>query len=102
MFARRVTLELKPHALKKFSGRFRERDSSDPAPPERVPGGTDSRHPATNRNGRHQDKESAEAYHREFYPEVAKLVAKFADGTPIIRNFEVEYATYRKFATVAV
>jgi hypothetical protein len=49
-----------------------------------------------------EDKESAEAYHREFYPEVAKLVAKFVDGTPIIRNFEVEYATYRKFATVAV
>lgn len=49
-----------------------------------------------------EEKEFAEAYHRQVYPEVAKIIAKFVEETPIVKNFEVEYATYRKYATVTV
>jgi len=49
-----------------------------------------------------EEKEFAEAYHRQVYPEVAKMIAKFVEETPVVKTYEVEYATYRKFATVAV
>jgi heme-degrading monooxygenase HmoA len=49
-----------------------------------------------------EEKEHAEAYHRHVYPEIAKVMAKFVEETPIVKNYEVEYATYRKFATVAL
>jgi heme-degrading monooxygenase HmoA len=49
-----------------------------------------------------EEKEFAEAYNRQVYPEVAKIIAKFVEETPIVTNFEVEYATYRKYATVTV
>ncbi|HTS11909.1 MAG TPA: hypothetical protein VMH00_07320 [Candidatus Limnocylindrales bacterium] len=49
-----------------------------------------------------EEKEDAERYHRDVYPHVVKMFNKFVEGTPIIKNFEVEYATYRKFETVAL
>jgi hypothetical protein len=49
-----------------------------------------------------EEKEYAQAYHRQVYPEIAKVIAKFVEETPIVKNYEVEYATYRKFATVAL
>jgi len=48
-----------------------------------------------------EEKEHAEAYHRQVYPDVAKIVAKYVEETPVVKNFDVNYATYRKFATVA-
>lgn len=49
-----------------------------------------------------EEKEFAEAYNRQVYPEVAKIIARFVEETPVVKNFEVEYATYRKYATVTV
>jgi heme-degrading monooxygenase HmoA len=43
-------------------------------------------------------KENAEAYHRGSYPEVLKALAKVVDGTPEIRNFEVANSTLQKIA----
>jgi hypothetical protein len=50
-----------------------------------------------------QDKEFAEIYNREFYPEVVKILNKYAEGLPVVKTFEVKYATlpaFQKFATV--
>lgn len=51
-----------------------------------------------------ENKEFAENYNREFYPEVVKIVNKYVEGLPIVKTFEVEYATlpaFQKFVTVA-
>jgi heme-degrading monooxygenase HmoA len=105
MFARHITLQLKPHAqnelpivfqreilpiLRRQKGFLEELLLVTPLKTEMVA------------ISLWEEKEFAEAYQRQVYPEVAKLIAKFVEETPIIRNFEVEYATYGKFATVAV
>lgn len=48
-----------------------------------------------------ETKEHAETYHREFYPEVEKIVGRFAEGTPIIKKFDTEFATFRMPAFAA-
>jgi hypothetical protein len=51
-----------------------------------------------------ENKEFAEIYNREFYPEVVKILNKYVEGLPIVKTFEVEYATlpaFQKFVTVA-
>ena len=45
-----------------------------------------------------EQKENAEAYHRGAYPEVLKTLAKVVDGTPEVRNFDVGTSTFRKIA----
>ena len=52
-----------------------------------------------------ENKEFAEIYNREFYPEVVKIIDKYVEGLPVVKTFEVEYATlpaFKKFATVSV
>ena len=51
-----------------------------------------------------ETKEFAETYHRESYPEVVKILNKYIEGLPVVKTFDVEYATlpaFQKFATVA-
>jgi heme-degrading monooxygenase HmoA len=51
-----------------------------------------------------ENKELAEIYNREFYPEVVKIINKYVEGLPLLKTFEVEYATlpaFQKFVTVA-
>jgi len=48
-----------------------------------------------------EQKESAEAYNRETYPEVVKALAKVVEGTPQVRTFEVANSTFHKIATRA-
>jgi len=51
-----------------------------------------------------ENKEYAEIYNREFYPEVVKILNKYIVGVPLVKPFEVQYATFptfQKFATVA-
>jgi len=45
-----------------------------------------------------EKKESAEIYNRELYPEVEKMLEKFIEGFPIIKNFVAEYSTFHKIA----
>jgi|SRR5208282_677015 len=42
------------------------------------------------------NKEYAEMYHREVYPKIEKLVEKFAVGTPIVKKFEADYSTFHR------
>jgi hypothetical protein len=46
-------------------------------------------------------KEFAETYNREVYPQIEKIVARFVEGTPIVKNFETEYSTFHKIALTA-
>ncbi|MFZ0738760.1 MAG: hypothetical protein WBL70_06910 [Candidatus Acidiferrales bacterium] len=51
-----------------------------------------------------ENKEFAEIYSRESYPEIVKILNKYIDGLPVVKTFELEYATlpaFRKFATVS-
>jgi len=41
-------------------------------------------------------KEDAEAYLRSSYPDVLKALAKVVDGTPEVRNFEVANSTLQE------
>jgi heme-degrading monooxygenase HmoA len=43
-------------------------------------------------------KEDAEAYHRGSYPEVVKALEKVVEGTPEVRNFDVASSTLQKTA----
>jgi heme-degrading monooxygenase HmoA len=49
-----------------------------------------------------EKKEYAEAYNRELYPQIEKIVAKFIEGFPTVKNFEAEYSTFHKIAFAAV
>jgi len=44
-----------------------------------------------------ENKEFAEVYNREFYPEVVKIINKYVEGLPVVKTFEVEYATHPAF-----
>src|SRR5579864_3511879 len=46
-------------------------------------------------------KENAEAYNREIFPEVRKLLAKVIEGTPLVQNYEVSHTTFQKIAARA-
>jgi hypothetical protein len=51
-----------------------------------------------------ENKEFAEVYNREVYPEALKILNKYIEGVPVMKTFEVEYATFpsfQKFAAVA-
>jgi len=44
------------------------------------------------------NKESAEAYQRETYPEVQKLLSKVIQGTPTVQTYEFSSSTFHKVA----
>jgi len=48
-----------------------------------------------------ETKEHADTYHREYYPQIEKIVEKFAETTPIVKKFDTEYATFYKAAFAA-
>lgn len=51
-----------------------------------------------------ENKEFAEIYNRESYPEIVNILKRYVEGSPVVKTFEVEYATlpaFRKFATVS-
>jgi hypothetical protein len=48
-----------------------------------------------------EKKEYAEIYNRELYPRIEKMLEPFIIGVPIIKNFEAEYSTFHKIALVA-
>jgi heme-degrading monooxygenase HmoA len=46
-------------------------------------------------------KEYAEAYNRELYPQIEKIVNRLVEGTPIVKKYEAEYSTFHKVAFAA-
>ena len=45
-----------------------------------------------------EEKENAEAYNRGTYPEVLKSLAKVVEGTPRVQTYEVSNSTFHKIA----
>ncbi len=41
-------------------------------------------------------KEYAELYHRELYPQIEKIMARYIEGIPVVKKFEAEYSTFHK------
>jgi len=101
MFARRVSMELKPNS----SAELTQKLESEVIPMLRKQKGFQDEITFVATGGAKAfgislwDKsESADTYNRETYPEVVKLLAKFVEGTPRIDTYEVSNSTFHKIA----
>ena len=101
MFARTVTIRLKPDTVAEFN-RTMEKDI---LPILRKQGGFREEIALIAPNGSEvigislwDKKESAEAYQRTAYPEVQKLLANVSTATPQVQTYEVSVTTLQKVA----
>jgi len=101
MFARIISLQLKPNTHREFSDLFDKeilpalrkqpgfRDELlfvDPGGPEVVA------------ISLWDSKQNAATYDRVTYPEILKALAKVTDGTPKVQTFQVAHSTFHKIA----
>ena len=100
MFAREVVLQLKPNVVNEFPVTF-EKEILPLLRKQKgfldelllvAPGKTEFVAISLWEN-----KEFAEIYNREFYPEIVKILNKYVDGVPVVKEYEVEYATFPSF-----
>ena len=101
MFARNVSIRLKPNSVAEFT-RLTENESIPTLRKQKgfrdqiafvVPGGTEAVAISLWDN-----KENAEAYDRDGYPGVLKALGKVVEGTPQVRTYEVSNSTFHKIA----
>jgi heme-degrading monooxygenase HmoA len=104
MFARHVMLQLKPNVAKEFPVTFEK----EILPLLRKQKGFLDELLLVTPEKREvvaislwETKEYAEAYNRELYPQIEKIVARFIEGIPVVKNFETEYSTFHKIAFTA-
>ncbi len=99
MFARTVSLQLKPNSVVEFTQTI-EKDiipllRKQPGFQDEivfvVPGGTEAVAISV-----WDQQEHADAYHRGTYPQVLQAVAKVVEGTPQVSIYEVANSTYHK------
>ena len=105
MFARSVTVRLRPNSVAEFN-RTLEKDI---LPLLQKQKGFRDEISLVASNGSEvlaislwDQKEDAEAYNRTTYPEVQKLLAKVTEGTPQVQTYEVGSSTFHKTAAHAV
>ena len=104
MFARLVTLQLKPNLVNEFPVTF-EKEILPLLRKQR--GFLDELLLVTPEKREMvaislwETKEHAETYNRELYPQIEKIVAKFIEGIPVVKKFEAEYSTFHKIAFAA-
>jgi len=101
MYARNVTMHLKPNTSVEFTQTLEK----DILPLLRKRNGFADEITFVAQDGKEalaislwDRKESAEAYERETYPEVLKGLAKVLEGTPQVGSFEVSNSTFHKIA----
>jgi heme-degrading monooxygenase HmoA len=104
MFARHVSMRLKPNTLPEFNRTI----ESEVIPLLQKQKGFRDEVVLTNTGGTEtvgisfwDQKENAEAYSREIFPEVQKLLAKVIEGTPHVQTYEVSRSTIHKIAARA-
>jgi hypothetical protein len=104
MFARSVTVRLKPNSVAELN-RTMEKDI---LPLLQKQKGFQDEISLVASNGSEvlgislwDRKEDAEAYNRTTYPEVQKLLAKVSEGTPQVQTYEVGTSTIHKAAKAA-
>ena len=104
MFARHVTMRLKPNTVAEFT-RTLENEVIPLLQKQKgfrdeivlvVPGGTEAVGISF-----WDQKENADAYSRETYPEVQKLLAKVIEGTPRVQTYEDSNSTFHRIAARA-
>ena len=101
MFARNVSLHLKPHSVAEFA-RIIEKEI---IPLLRKQKGFQDEITFAASGGLEavgislwDEKQNAEAYERKTYPEVLKALAKVVEGTPRVQTYEVSNSTFHKIA----
>ena len=97
MFARRVSLNLKPNTKAEFAQQL----DKEIIPMLRKQKGFQDEITFVVPSGREafgislwDNKDNAEAYNRGAYLEVAKLLSKVVEGTPRVETYEVSNSTY--------
>ncbi len=102
MFARRVSMHLKPNCVAEFTQRLekeiipllRKQKGFRDEITFVAPGGTQAFGISLWEN-----VENAEAYNRGTYPEVTKILTRVVEGTPQVETYEVANSTFHKIAT---
>jgi heme-degrading monooxygenase HmoA len=104
MFARHVTLQLRPNVVKEFPVTFK----NEILPLLRGQKGFLEELLLVTPEKKEmvaislwETREYAETYNRELYPRIEKIVAGFIEGLPVVKKFEVEHATFLKLAAAA-
>ena len=101
MFARNLSIHLKPNSVAEFT-RLIENESIPTLRKQKgfqdqitlvIPGGAEAVAISLWDN-----KENAEAYGRDGYPGVLKALRKVVEGTPQVRSYEVSNSTFHKIA----
>ncbi len=101
MFARKVSMQLKPHSLAEFTQRL-EKEVIPLLRKEKgfqdeitfvVPAGNEAFGISLWEN-----RENAETYNRGTYSEVTKILARVVEGTPKVDTYEVSNSTFHKIA----
>jgi hypothetical protein len=99
MFARKVTMHLKPNSAAEFTRRL----DADVIPLLRKQKGFQDEITFVTTGGKDafgislwDRTEDADAYNRGAYPEVAKLLATVVEGTPQVETYEVSNSTFHK------
>ena len=102
MYARNVSISLKPNTASEFTQTFEKdilpllrkqngfKDEITFLAPERSEAVAISLW---------DGKENAEAYSRDTYPQVLKTLAKVVEGTPVVESYEVSNSTFHKIAS---
>ena len=101
MYARNISLNLKPNSAPEFTQKF----ETEILPLMRKQNGFKDEITFLGANGKDavaislwDRKESADAYSRDTYPQVLKGLAKVVDGTPEVHAYEVANSTFHKIA----
>jgi len=101
MFARNVSMHLKPNSIGEFSRTIEK----EIIPLLRKQKGFQDEITFITSSGLEavgislwDEKENAEAYNRGIYPEVLKALAKVVEGTPQIQTYQVSNSTFHKVA----
>jgi hypothetical protein len=101
MFARRVSMHLKPNSVAEFTQRLEK----DILPLLRKHKGFQDEITFVGQGGKEafgislwDTAENAEAYNRGTYPEVTKILATVVDGAPQVETFDVANSTFHKIA----
>jgi hypothetical protein len=102
MYARNVSLNLKPNTSSEFTQTFEK----DILPVLRKQDGFKDEITFLGANGKDaiaislwDRKESADRYSRDTYPQVLKSLSKVVDGTPEVHAYEVCNSTFHKIAS---
>ena len=101
MFARNVSIHLKPNTLSDYTRAFEK----DVLPLLRKQNGFKDQITFAGAGGVDvtaislwENRADAETYNTKAYPDVLKTMARFIDGTPKVHNFDVVNSTFHKIA----